>query len=68
MACLVRSGENMNIDCTNDLVVAVVAVLVAVVPLINLITGYYRHEHLKSDNKRLLHVIEAKTATVSDVK
>jgi len=40
----------------------------AALATIKFVLDYFRHEHVKSDNKRLLHVIEAKTANVSDVK
>jgi len=36
--------------------------------VVGLILGYVRHQHVMSDNRRLLHVIEAKTAHADDVK
>lgn len=57
-----------DLTCTNDLVIAIVALLVAVTTFVNFILAYFRHQHIMSDNQRLLHVIEGKTAKRSDVK
>lgn len=46
------------------LIVAVTALIV----LLQQIFSYFRHQHIISDNARLLHVIEGKTARVEDVK
>lgn len=42
--------------------------IIGMVVLAQQIFSYFRHQHIMSDNKRLLHVIEAKTQIVEDVK
>lgn len=42
--------------------------IIGFVVLAQQVFSYYRHQHIISDNKRLLHVIEAKTENVGEVK
>lgn len=50
----------METACSNDIVIAGVALMIAATTLINLVVGYYRHSVIMSDNQRLLHVIEGR--------
>jgi len=36
--------------------------------VLGLIFSYFRHQHIMSDNRRLLHIIESKTDSPDDVK
>ena len=44
------------------------AAATALLVVMQQIFSYFRHKHIMSDNRRLLHVIEAKTNDPGDVK
>jgi hypothetical protein len=55
-------------DCTQSDIAVIATVITTVLVTVQTVVSYFRHEHVKSDNQRLLHVIEGKTAKYQDVK
>jgi len=53
--------------CTSNTLDLALIAFAALMGVLNLTMSYFRHKHIMSDNRRLLHVIENKTAHADDV-